>query len=73
MHLPVNVRFAFAENPMYRYGIRPQVQDGLEQWRLDLAMPKILETIKDHNNLPRVTEQVLPRPTLLPPGPAIFL
>lgn len=44
--------------------------DGLEQWRLDLAMPKILETIEDHKNLYRVTEQVFTRSTPLHTGSA---
>lgn len=35
-----------------------QVPDELEQWRLDLAMPKLLETVEDHTNLPMVTQQV---------------
>lgn len=36
-----------------------QVPDGLEEWRLDLAMPKVLENMRDHRGDPFLTEQVM--------------
>lgn len=38
--------------------VRTQVPDGLERWRLDHAMPRLLVFLKDHKTLVAVTEQV---------------
>ena len=35
-----------------------QVPDELELWRLGLAMPKVVESMEEHRNMPLVTEQV---------------
>lgn len=42
-----------------------QVPDGLQQWRLDLAVSRVLEIMEEHTTLTVVTEQVN--------GPAIDL
>lgn len=35
-----------------------KVPDGLERWRLELAMPRLVEILEDHRTLTAVTEQV---------------
>lgn len=35
-----------------------QVPDGLELWRLELAMLKVVDSMEEHSNMPLVTEQV---------------
>ncbi|CAM9482017.1 unnamed protein product [Scytosiphon promiscuus] len=39
--------------------ILTKVPDGLEQWRLDQAMPRILDTLEEHSTLVMVTEQAV--------------
>lgn len=53
MNNPPNVFYILARDPVVQ-----QVPDGLEQWRLDHAMPRLLVIMEDHQTLIRVTEQV---------------